>query len=119
MWFKKKHKKTFLNQIIPITQQITEDTLRGYIFGSIFGVFTPKSSFYLAHNTGKTFAKMAAIYSSTEVILKKINSKNIVINSIICGSIAGGCGNNNYKLFSAIVFGTYSGIYEYFKKDNN
>lgn len=118
MWSKKQH-KTFLNQIIPITQQIAENTMRGYIFGSIFGVFTPKSSFYSAHNTGKTFARMAAIYSSTELILEKINPKNTIINSIICGSIAGGCSTNNYKLLSAMIFGSYSGVYEYFKKNNN
>ncbi|ADM11782.1 translocase Tim22/17-like protein [Encephalitozoon intestinalis ATCC 50506] len=92
------------------------DTLQGYIFGCMVGVFSSseRPSFKNIHESGKSFAKISMVYSTTESALQLYGSENAPLNSLISGMVAGGLGVRDKSkksiLTGAASFGLYTGM---------
>ncbi|KAH9411898.1 hypothetical protein HK407_02g03430 [Ordospora pajunii] len=105
-----------LNKIKPYAIKTVSDTLQGYAFGCMVGAFSPdrKPTFNSIHRSGKSFAKISMIYSSTESVLHVCGLKESAFNSFISGAVAGGLGSSgNTKesaLFRASALATYAGV---------
>lgn len=108
--------KEAANNTRPYAEKLLSDTAKGYIFGCVFGVFTPsKSSLYKSmHDNGKNFAKMSAIYSLTEMTLEKVRKTSDPINAMAAGALAGAVGSKKGILPGSTIFGLYSGFSSYF-----
>lgn len=108
--------KEAVSNTLPYAERLMIDTVKGYAFGCVFGVFSPsKSSLSKSmHENGKNFAKMSAVYSLTEMTLEKVRSTNDPINSIAAGALAGAVGSKKGILPGSAVFGLYSGLSTYF-----
>lgn len=104
-----------VKQIQPIVAKVAIDTTRGYLFGSIFGVFSKskRSVIDSMHQNGKNFAKMSAIYSVSEITLEKIRGKTDTYSSVYSGMLAGAVGSKDNKIIGSAVFGAYSGLSHY------
>ncbi|OQS55070.1 hypothetical protein EHP00_336 [Ecytonucleospora hepatopenaei] len=116
----KDNKKEFIKNLKTFPKKLFSDALKGYVFGSIFGVFVGEKKSILdnMHCTGKTFAKMSAIYSTTEFALENIQGTKDAYTAAIAGSTAGAFCNKNHRLFGSVVFGAYAGLTEYLSEDN-
>ena len=115
------HKKVKIlkEKIIPITKKVAEDALKGYVFGSILGVFVPgsRSISENMHKTGKTFAKISATYTAAEFLLETARDEKDIYNTITAGSVAGAVSCRNHRFMGAAVFGAYAGLSEYLNDD--
>ncbi|CAD25556.1 similarity to TRANSLOCASE TIM22/17 [Encephalitozoon cuniculi GB-M1] len=105
-----------IEKIKPHLLKTASDTLQGYVFGCMIGVFSSseKPSLRHVHESGKSFAKVSMIYSTTESALQLYGSKNAPLNSLISGAVAGGLGVNDRSkksiLTGAASFGLYTGM---------
>lgn len=117
---KDKLKNTF-STIKPYVEKLAIDSARGYMFGCVFGVFSSSRKqplFKTMHESGKTFAKMSAAYSVTEMTMENIRCKDDFMNSATAGIVAGAVGSKKEKIPGSIILGAYSGISAYFQKLN-
>ena len=110
--------KETISNAKPYAEKLAADTLKGYVFGCVFGVFTSSKQPLVKsmHESGKNFAKMSAVYSVTEMALEKVRKNDDVFNSFAAGTLAGAIGSKKGLLPGAAVFGAYSGISTYFSK---
>lgn len=106
-------------KLMPLAKKLVEDAAKGYVFGSVFGIFTGgrRSVIDNMHNTGKTFAKMSVAYSAAEFALETIRDKKDMYNSVVAGGVAGAFANTNNKLLGAAIFGSYAGLSEYLQEE--
>ncbi|KAM0671481.1 mitochondrial import inner membrane translocase [Ordospora colligata] len=106
-----------LNKIKPYAIKTVSDTLQGYAFGCMVGAFSPEQPPTLSniHRSGKSFARISLVYSSTESVLHVCGFKESAFNSFISGAVAGGMGpSNNTKesaVFRASALATYAGVF--------
>lgn len=111
--------RKFVSNSKPYAEKLLADTLKGYVFGCAFGVFTPsRGSLYKSmHENGKNFAKMSAVYSVTEMTLEKVNKNSDTFNNFVAGAMAGAVGSKKGFLPGSAVFGLYSGLSTHFSCD--
>ncbi|ORD93873.1 hypothetical protein ECANGB1_1444 [Enterospora canceri] len=102
----------------PFLIKATNDAVRGYVFGSVFGMFVPgnRSLSESMHASGKTFAKMSLVFTATEFACEIVRNKKDAYNTVISGTVAGAMTCKKHPFLSAAVFGAYSGISEYLKE---
>lgn len=114
---KDKLKSTFHN-IKPYVEKLAIDSARGYVFGCVFGIFSSskKPLFKTMHENGKTFAKIGAAYSMTEMAMEKVRHKDDFVNSAAAGIVAGAIGSKKEKIPGSLILGAYSGISAYLQK---
>jgi hypothetical protein len=113
--------KKISKDVQPKAEKLISDTLKGYVFGCVFGVFTQSKKPLLntMHENGKNFAKMSAVYSVTEMTLEKIRKPNCPLNSFAAGALAGAIGSKQGMLPGSSIFGIYSGFSTYFSNCND
>ncbi|KAM0681717.1 hypothetical protein GINT2_000231 [Glugoides intestinalis] len=116
---KDRFKKAF-EFLKPRAERLAVDTAKGYVFGCVFGVFSPsrKPLLHSMHESGKNFAKMSAAYSITDMTMEKTQLKNGVYGSFVSGAAAGAVGSKKGILPGSLLFGTYSGLSTYFQNLN-
>ncbi|KAI5168564.1 mitochondrial import inner membrane translocase subunit TIM22 [Pancytospora epiphaga] len=113
--FKTKIRK-MLADMRPCAEKLVLDSAKGYVFGCLVGVFVPsnKPLGSAMHDSGKTFAKMSAAYSVTDMTLTRLRNKKDIYNSLTAGAIAGGIGSKHGQTAGICLFGAYSGIMHHF-----
>lgn len=113
--------KKAVESIKPCAERLAVDTAKGYVFGCVFGVFSPsrKPLLHSMHESGKNFAKMSAAYSITDMTMEKIREKNDAYGSFAAGAVAGAVGSKKGMLPGSLLFGTYSGLSTYFQNLNS
>ncbi|AFN83268.1 translocase Tim22/17-like protein [Encephalitozoon romaleae SJ-2008] len=105
-----------IEKVKPHFLKVASDTLQGYAFGCMVGVFSSskKPTLSSIHESGKSFAKISLVYSTTESSLQLYGSENAPLNSFISGVVAGGLGVNDKSkrtIFAgAASFGLYTGM---------
>lgn len=113
------HEKYFqekIEKLKPHLFKTATNTIQGYIFGCMVGVFSPstKPTFRSMHESGKSFAKISAIYSATESALEIYWQRDSPFNNFVSGAVAGGLGINDKSGKSVLIgvtsFGLYSGL---------
>ena len=111
--------KTKLKNLRPSAEKILTDTIKGYTFGCIFGIFSvSKPSLYSSmHSNGKKFAKISCTYTSADILLQKVRNKDDSINKFISGTLAGYAGAEKNRIMSAGIFGVYSGSSFYLSQE--
>lgn len=116
---KEKIKKSVFS-LRPYAERLILDTAKGYVFGCVFGAFSPSRRPLLQnmHENGKNFAKMSSAYSITEMSLEAIRKKDDIYNSMAAGAVAGALGSKKDILSGSTILGAYSGISTYFQKLN-
>lgn len=95
----------------PYVEKVAIDTTKGYLFGCVFGAFSTSNAPVTKkmHSNGMNFAKMSAVYSITDLALKKYRQKDDSCNSIVAGALAGAVGAKNNRVFGSTLFSFYSG----------
>lgn len=112
----RKYFREKIEQLKPHVFKTASDTLQGYVFGCMVGVFSPsrKPTLRNIHEYGKSFAKVSAVYSTTESVLEAYGPKDRALSSLISGAVAGGVGVHDRSgrsiLLGAGMFGMYSGL---------
>jgi hypothetical protein len=115
-----KYLKKKYEQLKPHITKALTNAAQGYVFGCMVGVFCPSHtpSLKSIHSSGKSFAKVSAIYSVAESAIESYSGRKDYLNSFISGAVAGGLGVNDRSrrsiLLGAGSFGFYSGINSYF-----
>lgn len=105
-----------IEKLKPHVLKTASDTLQGYVFGCMVGVFSPSSRPCLRsmHESGKSFARVSMIYSATESVMQAYGSRDTPLNSLVSGAVAGGlgvrCRSKEAVLIGAASFGLYSGL---------
>lgn len=105
-----------VEKVKPHLLKVVSDTFQGYAFGCMVGVFSSdkKPTLRSIHESGKSFAKVSLIYSTTESGLQLYGSENTPLNSFVSGAVAGGLGVNDKSkrtIFTgAASFGLYTGM---------
>lgn len=105
----------------PVIAKCVGGAVQGYAFGCVIGLFTEKkkpsmSTIALdAHNVGKKFAMVGAIYSATEMALEKYQGKrpiNGVISSTISGALSQRKSGIKSMVTTAAAFTLYNSAYQ-------
>ncbi|KAL6122218.1 hypothetical protein NUSPORA_00777 [Nucleospora cyclopteri] len=102
-------------------EKVAMDAVRGYLFGSVFGIFLPtgKSLTASMHSTGKKFAKVTAIYSAANLTIEKYRGTKDAYNSVAAGAFTGYLCTDKNKILTSSIFATYSGLTEYLKENED
>jgi hypothetical protein len=114
-YFKKKYE-----QLKPHIIKTLTNATQGYVFGCMVGVFCPfhRPSLRSMHESGKSFARVSAIYSMAESAIESYSGRRDHLSSFISGAVAGGLGVNDKSRRSVLLgagsFGLYSGVSSYF-----
>lgn len=111
-----KKSKEIIKEIQPYAEKLALDTVKGYVFGGILGVFIPsrKPLVSTMHETGKNFAKISAAFSATQMAMQKIRGKEDIYGSAAAGAVAGLVGSKHGGLAGGCVFGAYNAASFYF-----
>lgn len=112
----KKYFQEKIEQFRPHVLKAASNAAQGYVFGCMVGMFSPSARPTLRniHESGKSFARVSAIYSATESLFEMYGPKNSPFGGFVSGAVAGGLGvcdkTGRSVLVGAASFGLYSGI---------
>ncbi|EQB60795.1 translocase tim22 17-like protein [Vairimorpha apis BRL 01] len=98
----------------PKIYKTVSDTLQGYLFGCMMGIFTNKNDLRLKsiHNTGKDMAQVCAIYSVSESVLDTMN-KDDKNNKLLAGMATGIiCSKDKFISHNTLLGGVSLSLYK-------
>lgn len=98
----------------PKIYKTVSDTVQGYLFGCMIGIFTNKKDprFRSIHNSGKDMAQVCGVYSISESVLDTINNKE-KNNKLFAGMVTGIlCSKDKFLSHNTILGGIGLGLYK-------
>lgn len=106
--------KSKISSLKPKLIKGISNTIQGYVFGCMIGLFTgtESPSFRSVHRSGKDIAKVCAVYSVTETVLETVRNKDDFYNGLMSGAVTGAlCSKGPYLGGSTILGSASLGIY--------
>lgn len=103
-----------INRLKPKIIKGVSNTLQGYIFGCMMGLFTgnKEPSIRSVHQSGKDVAKICAIYSTAETVIEAIRKNDDFYTRALSGILTGSLCTKDKFLSTSNLFGTFSlGLY--------
>ncbi|KAK6089963.1 hypothetical protein P3W45_001009 [Vairimorpha bombi] len=106
--------KSRISSLKPKLIKGISNTIQGYVFGCMMGLFTgtESPSFGSVHRSGKDVAKICAVYSATETVLETVRDKDDHYNGLISGAVTGALCSKGPFLEGSTFLGSASlGLY--------